>query len=106
MAIPLVQVQHKTTGAKTFLAETALPSFPDYVETSSQKAREQEPDGTAFPTAVADEVEADEDEQQSPAKNASTEEWRSYAITQGMADDEAASMSRDDLVAHYSTEES
>lgn len=49
MAIPLVQVRHKTTGQKTFLPETALPFFPDYVKTPSQTAREEVPDGTAFP---------------------------------------------------------
>lgn len=50
MAIPLVQVRHKKTGVKTFLPETALPHFPDYVKTPSQKSREQVPDGSAFPT--------------------------------------------------------
>lgn len=49
MAIPLVQVRHKRTGVKTFLPETALRHFPDFVKTPSQKAREQVPDGTAFP---------------------------------------------------------
>lgn len=60
MAIPLVQVRHKTTGAKTFLPETALRHFPDYVKTPSQKARDQVPDGTAFPAApAADDESAD-----------------------------------------------
>ena len=54
MAIPLVQVRHKVTGKKTFLPETALPNFPDYVKTPSQKAREQVPDGTAFVGQVVD----------------------------------------------------
>ena len=52
MAIPLVQVRHKKTGRKTFLPESALRNFPDYVKTPSQKSREEVPDGTAFPVAV------------------------------------------------------
>ena len=59
MAIPLVQVRNKTTGVKTFLPETALPHFPDYVKTPSQKAREQVPDGTAFPADTGDQSSAD-----------------------------------------------
>lgn len=54
MAIPLVQVRHKTTGAKTFLPETALQYFGDYVKTPSQKALTEVPDGTAFPTTATD----------------------------------------------------
>ena len=53
MAIPLVQVRHKVTGRKTFLPETALRHFPDYQKTPSQKARDQVPDGTAFPINTA-----------------------------------------------------
>ena len=52
MAIKLIQVCHKGTGTKTFLPETALRFFPDYVKTPSQKSREEVPDGTAFPAAV------------------------------------------------------
>lgn len=60
MAIPLVHVRHKVTGAKTFLPETSLDNFPDYVRTPSQKARDEIPDGTAFPAAVtADDQSAD-----------------------------------------------
>ena len=67
MAIPLVQVRHKKTGAKTFLPETALPNFPDYVKTPSQKSRDQVPDGTAYPGAV----EADEGDQDSTTATSS-----------------------------------
>lgn len=54
MAIPLVQVRHKVTGRKTFLPESALRTFPDYVKTPSQKSRDQVPDGTAFPAQTSD----------------------------------------------------
>lgn len=59
MTVPLVQVRHKTTGVKTFLPETALPNFPDYVRTPSQKARDEVPDGSAFPTETTDDESAD-----------------------------------------------
>lgn len=52
MAIPLVQVRHKKTGAKTFLPESALRFLPDYVKTPSQKSRDEVPDGTAFPLEI------------------------------------------------------
>lgn len=53
MATKIVQVRHKVTGAKTFMAESALPHFPDYVKTPSQKSREEVPDGSAFPAGTA-----------------------------------------------------
>ncbi|GAA4059807.1 hypothetical protein [Actinomadura miaoliensis] len=36
-----------------------------------------------------------------PARNASTDAWRAYAIAQGMTSDEAAAHTRDELVALY-----
>lgn len=59
MAIKLVQVRPKGGGPKTFLPETALQHFPGYVKTGSQKARDEIPDGTAFPTETSDDESAD-----------------------------------------------
>lgn len=59
MAIKLVHVRHKTTGRKTFLPETALKTFPDYVKTPSQKARDEVPDGSAFPAQTSGDQPAD-----------------------------------------------
>lgn len=36
-----------------------------------------------------------------PARNASTEAWRAYAVARGMSADEAAAHTRDELVALY-----
>lgn len=36
-----------------------------------------------------------------PAKNASTEDWRAYAVAQGMPEDEANAATRDALVDRY-----
>ena len=61
------EVLHSSnTGKKTFLSETSLKTFPDYVKTPSQKAREEVPDGTAFPAEVAGE------DQQEATSSAST----------------------------------
>lgn len=48
----------------------------------------------------------EEHEPAQPARNATTDEWRTYAIARGMTTDQAASMGRDELIAHTSTEES
>jgi hypothetical protein len=40
-----------------------------------------------------------------PAKSASAEQWRAYAVLAGMPEDEAAALSRDDLAARYTKEE-
>lgn len=36
-----------------------------------------------------------------PARNASTEDWQTYAEAQGMAPADAAEMGRDELVEHF-----
>jgi hypothetical protein len=50
-------------------------------------------------------VEAAPEGVEVPASNASTEAWRTYAVAAGMSQDEADQMSRDQLVAHYKSEE-
>lgn len=40
-----------------------------------------------------------------PARNASTDVWRAYAVAQGMPADEAAGHSRDELAALYTGQE-
>lgn len=60
---------------------------------------EAEPDGEAAPAA---EAEGDgEVVLEPPAGNASGEEWRAYAISQGMSSEEADSMGRDELRDRY-----
>lgn len=41
------------------------------------------------------------DDPEPPARNASTENWRAYAVARGMSPEEAGKRSRDDLVAEY-----
>lgn len=42
------------------------------------------------------------DRPEKPARNASTDAWRAYAVAMGMDEEEAAQYSRDELAAHYS----
>lgn len=68
-------------------------------------------DEPANPDAGLDEVEADEFEDEfegaeMPKKSASTEAWRTWAVQHGgMTVDEANTFSRDELVAHFTTED-
>lgn len=41
-----------------------------------------------------------------PAKNASAEAWREYALAEGADPDRVAGMSRDDLIAEFGAKES
>lgn len=78
MAVPLVHVRHKKTGEKTFLPESALRFFPDYVKTPSQKSRDQVPDGTAFPQTVGDQpATADDQSADTTTKTPSASDKRS-----------------------------
>ncbi len=51
--------------------------------------------GNPLPPVSADDM---------PAKNASTDEWRSYATTHGLSSESTAEMSRDSIVAHFTQE--
>ncbi len=51
----------------------------------------------------ADDADADADAgDDKPAGNASTDDWRAYAVSQGMSQEEADQYSRDELVEYYS----
>ena len=91
MAVRLVQIINPN-GRTGWVAETSTaaaeyerpPSAPD----DPQQPVEAAPEGVG-----------------QPASNASTQAWREYAVAAGMPLDEADQMSRDQLVAHYKSEE-
>lgn len=58
MAVRMVQVRHKETGAKTFMADTAVKHFPGYVRTGSDKEPLDVPDGSAFAVELTDDSTA------------------------------------------------
>jgi hypothetical protein len=49
--------------------------------------------------AAAEEVEG------LPRKSASTEAWRAFAVDNGMSQEQASALSRDDLVAHFTQDD-
>lgn len=50
---------------------------------------------------IVEDVDGDGVVEQLPKKSASAEVWRAFAVAHGMAEDEANSKSRDELVARY-----
>ena len=69
----------------------------DQLSTSTEDGIEHEGGSTT-------EAPAGDTEATMPAKNASTEDWQAYAVSQGMSEEEAAGKGRDELVAQYATE--
>lgn len=68
----------------------------------SEAAIDPSPEGA--PDVVPD-PEPGDDEVETPAHNARTEIWRQYAVSKGLSEDEAAALSRDQLVARFTTTE-
>jgi hypothetical protein len=64
--------------------------------------------GTNNPDAeapVVKDVDGDGTDEVLPRRNASAEEWRTFAENHGLTKDEAAGMSRDELVEHFTKED-
>lgn len=60
---------------------------------------------TADEAPVVADVDGDGIPEELPKRSASTGAWREFAVAHGMTQDEAAGLSRDELVARYSKEE-
>lgn len=58
-----------------------------------------------FEATVLVDVDGDGEAEELPKKSASTEAWRAFAVEHGMPEEQANSMSRDELVDHYHKEE-
>lgn len=86
MAVKLVQIVNPN-GRKGWVAETSRAAEV-YKRPPSTRTEQEPGDGDGL-----------------PAKNASTETWRAYATAHGMSAEDADQMSRDDVVAHYESEE-
>jgi hypothetical protein len=96
---PLVQAR-KQDGSYVHVYEGGvLPSDVDEAQLSQlvESGMVSESDGAD--TAPEDDEAEDDDR---PAGNASQEEWHAYAVAQGMPEDEAASLSRNELRDRYS----
>lgn len=97
MAVPMRTIVN-ANGRKGRVAETYPPLVAGDLKLAPSdripdKAFEDDPDVVAaFDEPI-------------PAKNAGADVWRTYAVSQGLTDDEAEAMSRDDLVAMFTTKE-
>lgn len=89
-------------GSVSYTGSFHAAEWERYLSDTGRDVRE----GTQVPdrTDTSSATEADLIEQ--PAGNASAEEWRAYALTQGATEDEVADLSRNDLRDLYRTEES
>lgn len=61
-------------------------------------------EGAKVPDAADTSSSTDADLVEQPAGNASAEEWRAYALTQGATEDEVADLSRNELRDLYGKE--
>lgn len=68
-----------------------------------EQAGTRDPDADNAP--VVDDVNGDGVDETLPRRSASTDTWRRYAVAQGMSPDKVNSMSRDELVDHYTEKE-
>lgn len=85
---PLV-IAKTAEGADLYLYQSALVP----ADQSQDWIDRHVADGMIAETAAVAPLEGDE----TPAGNASHDDWVAYAVSQGMSQDEAEAMSRDDL---------
>lgn len=63
-------------------------------------------EGVTVPSAAETSSAGPRDLERQPAGNASAEDWRAYALTQGATEDEVADLSRNELRDTYGKDES
>jgi len=88
--------------------EAGLPVLDEH--TAPVEFRHMATAGYLIEEVVADDlpqsdVDGDGQVDDLPKRSASTEAWREFAVAHGMPEDEAAGLSRDELVAHYTAKE-
>lgn len=96
---PLVLVPDET-GAIQYLYQGSV--VPSYVGADRRKVLRDEgyiaAEGAAVPVASPSQPADDA----KPAKSGSKADWKAYALSQGMSEEEAEAATRDDLAAKYS----
>lgn len=105
LAVSVILREPKTGEVKTFLAGEDVPEWANLTEhfvvagEDGEEPREPEtPEGNA-PDGSG---EGDADSVvEAPAKNASVEDWRTYAVSQGANESDVAEATRADLIAKY-----
>lgn len=70
------------------------------------KSKKEVSEATVVPDPSDTGSSTDADLVEQPAGNASADDWRAYALTQGATEDEVAALSRNELREKYGSEES
>ena len=89
-------------GSVTYTGSFNASEWADY----TAKSKKEVSGATTVPDPSDTGSSTDADLVEQPAGNASAEEWRAYALTQGATEDEVADLSRNALRKQYGTEES
>lgn len=76
---------------------------PDHFGDDSEEASIEVGEGYVVPTTIGQDVDEPVAPAAPPSGNASTDEWRGYAITQGASEEDIEGLSRDDLRSIYGT---
>lgn len=92
-------------GTVSYTGSFNAAEWADYTASRSGKGKEVA-QGTVVPDPNDTSSATNADLVERPAGNASAEDWRAYALTQGATEDEVADLSRNDLRDQYGTEES
>lgn len=89
--------RNANTGDEVERAERSprLDALPNWTLIAEPEPAEQTPPPVPARTPMGP------DDPAPPARNGSTEVWRAYAVARGMDPGEAATRTRDDLVAEY-----
>lgn len=88
-------------GTVSYTGSFNAAEWADYTAKSKREVSE----GTTVPSPTETHVQTDADLVEQPAGNASAEEWRSYALTQGATEDEVADLSRNELRKQFGSED-
>ena len=104
LAVSVILREPKTGEVKTFLAGEDVPKWANLTEhfvTGEEDDEEPREPETPEANAPGGSGEGGADGVESPAKNASLEDWRSYAVSQGANESDVAEATRADLIAKY-----
>jgi len=88
-------------GTVSYTGSFNAAEWADYTAKAKGEVRE----GTVVPDPTDTSSATDADLVEQPAGNASKDEWRAYALTQGATEDEVADLSRNDLRDAYGSKE-
>lgn len=98
---PLVIAKDEQTGVPNYYYEGTV--VPDSVSAEDRKRFRDEGLTEAPKKAKESKSAPDDGEAGAPAKSASKADWKAYAISQGMSEDDAEASTRDKLAEQYNS---